>query len=173
MSLNPWAIVIALVVWIASLAAVGYWQNDAGHTAERTAWQKRENQEIVSANLKIIELTDKYRQAEQAHSTALDEIAITYEGKLKNANKKTTSLERAARDGTLRLRDPHATPCPPGGNPLPETAAGAGQRDVAGDGGLSADAAGFLLSLTGRCNAVRDKLTTCQAIVREDRQSMP
>lgn len=169
MSLNLWAIVVALLVWIASLAGVGYWQNDAGHTAERAAWQKRENQEIVSANLKIVELSDKYRQAEQAHATALDTIAVTYEGKLKNANQKTAALERAARDGTLRLRDPHATPCPPGGDSVPEASAGAGQRDGAGDGRLSGVAAEFLLSLTGRCNGVRDKLAACQAIVREDR----
>lgn len=170
MTPNPWVIVVALLVWIASLAGVGYWQNDAGHTAERAAWQKRENQEIVSANRKIIELSDKYRRAEQDHATALDKIAVTYEGKLKNANQKTAALERAARAGTLRLRDPHATPCPSSGDPVPDTAAGTGQRDGADDGGLSTVAAEFLLSLTGRCNAVRDKLTTCQAIVREDRR---
>lgn len=169
MGINPWAIVIALLVWIASLAGVGYWQNGAGHIAERADWQMRENQEIVSANRKIIELGDKYRKAEQDHATALDEVAVTYEGKLKNANQKTADLVRAARDGAFRLRDPNAAASPSCGGDLPEAAAGAGQRDGAGDGGLSTVATEFLLQLTGRCNAVRDKLTTCQAIVIEDR----
>ena len=167
--MNPWAIVGALLVWIATLAGVGYWQNGAGHTAERLVWQERANQELDEANRKIIDLNDKYRSAEQAHTVALDALAVTYEGKLKNANQKTAALVRAAGDGAFRLRDPHAAACPPGGSNLPETAAGAGQRDGAGDGGLSTVATQFLLELTGRCNAVRDKLTTCQAIVIEDR----
>lgn len=167
--MNPWAIVLALLVWIASLASVGYWQNGAGHSAERLVWQERANTELADANRKIVELTDKYRRTEQAHTVALDALAVTYEGKLKNANQKTANLIRAARTGTFRLRDPHAAACPPAGSALPETGARAGQRDGAGDGRLSTDATEFLLNLTGRCNAVRDKLTTCQAIVIEDR----
>lgn len=170
MPINPWAIVGALLLWIATLAGVGYWQNEAGHTAERVIWQGRENKELVDANRRITELNEKYRRREQEHTAALDALSITYEGKLKNANKKTDDLIRAARDGAFRLRDPGAAACQTSGGDLPKTGPGAGQRDGPGDGGLSTVATEFLLRLTGRCNTVRDKLTTCQAIVREDRK---
>lgn len=41
------------VVWAASLGVVGWWQNDAGHVAERDAWMKRENKELRDANAEI------------------------------------------------------------------------------------------------------------------------
>ena len=171
--MNPWAIVAALLLWIASLAGVGYWQNSAGHTAERAAWQKRENQELVSANLRIIELSDKYRAAEKEHAAAMDRVAINREKERENEKLKTEERVRAARAGTLRLRDPGATACQTSGSALPGAGAGTGQRDGPGNGGLSGDAAEFLLKLTGRCNDVRDTLNACQRIVEEDRRKRP
>ena len=42
-TINPWLIVGVILVWLASLAGVGYWQRSDGQTVERSAWEIREN----------------------------------------------------------------------------------------------------------------------------------
>jgi prophage endopeptidase len=166
---NPWILLTLLIVWLASLAGVGYWQNGAGHTAERVTWQARENTELAGANQKIQALEEAYRAQEQQHAEQLNTIAVNYQKELDDANSKTEDLVRRARAGAFRLRDPGARTHATCGNQLPEIAAGAGGRDDTGDRGLSTDAAGFLLGLAGRCNRVSRKLSACQAIIISDR----
>lgn len=169
---NPWIILAVVILWGSSLVAVGYWQNDAGYVAERVVWQARDNQALADANKTLHATEEKYRKAEQAHAAAMAAIDANHAKELKNANAKTDELIRAARAGTFRLRDPNAIACATRGNLAAQAATGTGERDGAGDGGLSADAAEFLLALTGRCNAVRDKLAACQAVVVEDRNEI-
>jgi hypothetical protein len=166
---NPWIIVGVLVAWLASLAAVGYWQNSAGHTGERVTWQAQQVKDLAKYNADILAKDEAYRLEEQQHAADLNTISINYQKELDDANIKNAALASAVRAGTLRLRDPGARRRPAGGDRLPETAARVGRCDASGDGRLSAGAAEFLLGLTGRCNAVRQKLTSCQAIVRSDR----
>jgi hypothetical protein len=66
--MNPYAIIAALIIWAASLAGVGYWQNGVGHVEEGAAWQKKENRELADANAKILQLETDARASEQSHS---------------------------------------------------------------------------------------------------------
>ena len=177
--MNPYAIIALLVVWIASLAGVGYWQNDAGHVAERTTWQTRENTELRDANNKITNLEEGARKAEQDKATALASISTDYERKLSDANKQRADDSAALRAGTLRLRDPSATGLRACGSVTTETAAGTGQRDggAAGElsaapaGVLSVAASGFLLDFSNDADDVARQLASCQRVVTEDRES--
>lgn len=168
--MNPYVIIVLIVAWIASLAGVGYWQNDAGHVAERTTWQTRENIELRTANDKIKTLEEGARKTEQDKAVALAAISTDYERKLSDANKQRASDAAAVRAGTLRLRDPD----PPGlracGGVAPETSAGTGRRDGGAAGDLSAAASGFLLDLANEADDVARQLTACQRVVTEDRR---
>jgi hypothetical protein len=166
---NPWIILAFVVAWIGSLAAVGRWQNDAGHTAERVAWQAKEVAEVTAANAKITQLEDAARVAEQAHVTAVAAISTTYEGKLQNAKAQAAADVAAVRARTIVLHDPGAISACPGGSGSPETAAGAGGRDGAAGRQLSDDAAQFLLGEANRADAIVEQLNACQAVIRADR----
>ena len=167
--MNPWVIVAILVVWIGSLAAVGKWQNTAGHTAERTVWQAKEATELAAANKQILDLETAARAAETAHATALSAISTAYEGKLKNAKDQDTADVAAVRARTIVLRDPGSRSACPAGGAVSSPAASTGGRDGSGLGELSPVASGFLLSKADSADALVSQLTACQAVVQADR----
>ena len=166
---NPWLIVALIVAWLASCAGVGYWQHQDGVTVTTEKYDKRDNIALTAANTKLHDVEEKYRLAEQQHAADVSLISTNYEKELNDANVKTADLIRAARAGALRLYSHQATGVPATRSGVPKIAAGAGGRDAAGDRRFSDIDNEFLLSLTGRCNAVRDKLAACQSIVRADR----
>ena len=168
--MNPYVIIGALVIWIASLVGVGYWQNGAGHVAERTTWQTRENTDLRAANFKIITLEEGSRKAEQQHATALATVSSDYERKLSDANKQRAADAVALRAGTLRLRDPSAAGTHACGGLGIEVGAGAGRRDGGAPGELSATASEFLLELASDADDVVRQLAACQAVVVKDRE---
>lgn len=169
-TLKLWLVVGAMLLWLASLAGVGYWQNEAGHVAERSTWQGRENTELRTANDKIKTLEEDARKAEQAKAAALASIATDYERKLSDANKQRAADVAAVRAGTLRLRDPDPPGIRASGSVAPETAPGPGRGDGGAAGELSAAASGFLLDLANEADDVARQLTTCQRVVTEDRR---
>lgn len=162
-------LIIALV-WIASLVGVGSWQNSDGETVERSAWQGRENKELVDANAAIKALEEKSRKAEQDHAAELGAIATNYEGKLSDATKQRAADLAAIRAGTLRLRDPGASGKCPVGDPMPGIAAGAGVGDGRAAGELSGIASEFLLSEASRADSLAEQLAAAQAVIRADRE---
>lgn len=168
--MNPYVIIGLLVAWGASLFGVGWWQNDAGHVAERTTWQTRENGELRTANATIKALQEQARKDEQTHAAELAAVSTDYERKLSDANKQRAADVAAIRAGTLRLRDPN----PPGlracGGLAAQVGAGAGRRDGPEGGELSEAAAGFLLELASDADDVARQLTACQAVVVKDRE---
>ena len=166
---NPWLIVALIVAWLASLAGVGYWQHQDGVNVTTAKYDKRDNIALTAANTKLHDVEEKYRLAEQQHAVDLNNIAANYEKEKQDANVKTADLIRAARAGALRLYLHQAAGLPAARSGVPRVAAGAGGRDGAGGGRFSARDSEFLLNLTGRCNAVRDKLAACQSVVRSDR----
>ena len=168
--MNPYLIIGLLIVWIASLAGVGYWQNDAGHVAERTTWQTRENDELRTANDKIKKLEEDHRKAEHDHAAAVAAISTDYERKLSDANKQRASDAAAVRAGTLRLRDPNPTGFRACGGIGLQVGTGASGRDGGTSGDLSAAASGFLLELANDADDVARQLAACQAVVVKDRE---
>lgn len=168
--MNPYLIIGLLIAWGASLFGVGYWQNDAGHVAERTTWQTRENTELRDVNAKIKTLEEGNRKAEQEHATALASVSTDYERKLSDANKQRAADVAAVRAGNLRLRDPSATGLRACGSLGVEVGASPGRRDGGTAGELSAEASGFLLDLASDADDVTRQLTACQAVVVKDRE---
>ena len=167
--INPWVLIGAGILWLASLTAVGWWQNAAGHKAERLEWQERESQELQAATAALSALQDKYRGQEQENARRLDEIAKQREKDRTDAANQTARDVAAARSGALRLRLP-ATTCqdPDRGAPT-EAAAGTGERDGAQGPELPREIAADLLSLANDADDVVRQLTACQAVILQDR----
>lgn len=167
--MNPYLIIALLLAWGASLFGVGSWQNKAGHVAERTTWQTRENTELRTANGKIKVLEEGARKAEQDHADALAVISTDYERKLTHANEQRAADVAAVRVGTIRLRDPN----PPGlracGSIAPETGAGTSGRDGRAPGELSEQAAEFLYGFANDADDIVRQLGACQRVVAADR----
>ena len=166
--MNPYFLLAAAVAWALSLAAVGTWQNDAGHTAERSDWQARENVELRTANVKIAELNNKVRADETAHATRLNTVSTEYQKDLKNAKAQREKDIAAARLGTLSLR---FTPAhvDPGGSGGGETASGASGCDGGTTGELPRPLTADLFQLVGDADEVVHQLQACQGVVRSDR----
>lgn len=171
MPLNPYAILALLVAWGLSLAGVGWWQRSDGETVERSAWQSRENAELIAANGKVKTLEEDARKAEQDKAAALSAISTDYERKLSDANKQRAADAAAVRSGSIRLRDPSAPGLHTCGGLATETAAGTSQRDGGTAGELSAESAGFLLDLANEADDVARQLGACQRVVIEDRNA--
>lgn len=168
--INPWVILGIVFVWLASLVAVGHWQHDAGATAEKAAWQQRENEELRAANAAITELQDQARATERHHAEQMSALGQTHQKEIQHVEARRKADAAAARAGTVVLRDPGAAAreatCPCG-----SAAPGAttGQRDGGQTGQLSAAAAEFLLDLANDADAVADQLSACQAVIQADR----
>lgn len=168
--MNPYLLIFGiLIAWLASLAGVGYWQNDAGHTAERVVWQGKSITELEMDNKAVRDTEEKYRAIEQDHAAVQAGISKNYQEQLKNANQKTADLIAAARSGAFRLRDPNAIARPPRGDNLPETSASTGGHDGRASGELSATATEFLLGLAGEADNIARQLAVCQSVIRADR----
>ena len=169
--MNPYVIIAAILLWIASIAGVGYWQNNAGHTAELAKWQKQSNDDLVKYNAMIVAKDEAYRLEEQQHAEDIAALDAKRQQETNDAKIKTDQLVGAARAGSLRLRDPGAQRCPSGRNPAAKTATGAGQHHDAPGANLSATAAEFLLGLTGEADDTVRQLNACQQVVQSDRSA--
>lgn len=168
--MNPYALLVVFVLWAASLAGIGWWQNGEGHAAERVVWQARESVELNLANAKILATEEKYRSSERQHG--IDQAAISgqYQKELNDAKNKTDALIAAAHAGTYRLSYRDTSACSTAVNPVPGVASSAAGSDATSVRGLPADIAENLYALTGRCNDTRDQLTACQKIITLDRR---
>lgn len=167
--MNPYLIIGLLVGWMASIVGVGLWQNDAGHIAERTVWQTRENTELRTANDKIISMQDSARRNEQMHAAALADVSTNYQKELNNANKQRVADLAAVRAGTLRLRIPVTHSIYSIGGSAAEIGAGASGCDGSERAELPNESAEFLLSEANRADQVVMQLTACQNVIIKDR----
>ena len=167
--MNPYLIIGVLIGWLASLAGVGWWQNTAGHTAERTAWQTRENTELRTANATIITLQASARRSEQNHALALAEISSTYQKDLTHATKQRAADVAAVRAGTLRLRVQYPAPANPDHSGVLQAAAGASRCDGPPAADLPAAITGDLLALAADADDLARQLAACQRVITADR----
>lgn len=170
--MNPWALLGLVLFWIVSMAAVGNWQNKAGHVAERTAWQAKENQELAQANAQILKLETDARSAERRQALDQASISTQYQKELDNAKRKTNDLVARLHAGTIRLRDPNYAVVQACGGAAGQAPSGTSGRDGAQGGELSEPASEFLLNLTGDADQVATQLAACQAIIKNDRQEI-
>lgn len=166
---SPTVLLVAGVAWLASLVAVGYWQNDAGHVAERVGWQEKDNKELRLANAKITELNNRERTKERESAERLAAVSDNYQRELKNAKDQRERDVSAARAGTLKLQFNPAS-VSPGGSEAGSTAASAGRCDGAATSELPREITANLFALADDADEVVKQLSACQAVVRSDRK---
>jgi hypothetical protein len=166
--MNPYVVVAVGVAWAGSLVGVGYWQNTAGHTAERVEWQARDNEQLRLANERIVTLQDAARATERLHATRLATVSTTYQKELQNAKAQRERDVAAARAGAIRLQ---YTPDSerPGGSEAGAVTTGTGRCDGSARGELPRETTADLLALVDDADEVVRQLTACQAVVRSDR----
>lgn len=165
---NPWVILGIVLTWIASLVAVGIWQNKTGHTDERVTWQTKENKELAQANAKIVSLTAAARKAESEGQANVAAIGEDLE-KEKRDHAKT----RAARDAALRAGRERVsvavTGCSSGGSAGTATASGSSESP-APRAFLHPEVAANLEQLAGDADDTARDLNACLKITAEDRR---
>jgi Rz lysis protein len=165
MPLNPWVLLGVGVLWVASLVGVGAWQREDGATAERTAWQAKENQELAAANSTIARLNRENRALEAEHAEQIAAIGVAHEADRKALEKQRRDDVARARAGALRLRVPGG--CVPAyRSPAPEASPPASERDAPPASELPAEVAANLLELVDDADTVAIQLGACQSVVR-------
>jgi hypothetical protein len=162
---NPWVLLGIVLAWLASLGAVGYWQNNAGHVAESAAWLQKDNQELAAANKKILDLEEAARKKESDHQAAVAALGLDYAEKLKAAQDQKDADVRAALTGGFKLRVPNSCPQQPRlggtGAPSPAPAGGADPGTSELPRAVTAD----LLALADDADRIVAKLAACQTYI--------
>lgn len=186
------AVGVAGALWFA-VVQFNSWVEDgkqAAAEAERKAVllevAQRDNKQLATAQVRILELEAEKAALERAHDARV--AAIDKEGidGLRKIEAERDAARSVARGYERRLRDPGTRPpgeCRPdgGGGGNGEALARAGVDlgvGTAAGGELSDSAGGFLRSEADRadevvhaCNRSVVKLTACQKIIQEDRKT--
>jgi hypothetical protein len=152
---------ILMLLWLASLAAMGWWQRSDGRTVERTAWEQRENKQLQAANDRIIEFNAKYRNLERQSAVDMARVSADYQKELQHVQAQRDRARADLRAGK-RLLDPGARPAATCGDRPADAGTAAERRDGAAPGELSGEASRFLLDLAAEADAVVVQLTACQ-----------
>ena len=160
---------VAAIVGLVALGAAGFQGYRLGADHVRAEYAARD---IANANeqaAKTREVEERYRAKEQASAQAVAQIANDYEGRLTDAQRKTTIALDAIRSGSVRLRDPFAKPeaC---GSSAAEAVASPGGRDGYSAGQLSGATSEFLVSLASEADRNTLQLAACQAVLASDRR---
>ena len=168
--INPWLILGIAVAWLTSLVAVGDWQNNAGHTSERTQWQARENKELTDANALIqsLQATARSKEAESAQNMAT--VSKNYQEILSSEGVKNEKTINDLRTGIIRLRQPDSTSQSSSGSTTSQTSASSIGCDGQAGSELSNQTAEFLYTEAARADKVVEQLAACQNVVIEDRK---
>lgn len=162
----PVAVVVVLGCLLGwAVIAYGEKQFDRGEQAANAAWQKRDNEELVAANARIIELTAEARQRKLEHAADLAKASATYQENLQHEKASRDRTIADLQSGALRLRIELARRKSTGGGTDPEGNPGAGRCDAEAYGELSPAAAGFLVALTTEADDVVHQLTAAQAVI--------
>lgn len=167
--MNPWIIVGFVVALIVAAGGGYFFGNSVGTTAEREAWEKRENTELQAANAKIHGLEEAARASEQAHAAAVATIGTQHAKEIEDARKQKEHDVADARSGALGLRIPSPCKGSSGGisNPV---AAAPSVRDGAETTELPREIAANLFGLADDADEVVRQLSSCQAVILDYRK---
>lgn len=168
---NPWVILGIVLTWLASLVAVGIWQNKTGHTDERVTWQTKENKELAQAAQQIKTLNEAARATEQQHAEEIKKLGEQH-AKDQAANEAQRRKDvAAARDGALKLRFSGACPVRPDAGRTPEAPASPAGSNDAQTIELPPKITADLYDLVADADAVAIQLAACQSVITSDRRS--
>ena len=168
---NPYVILALLVAWLASTAAVGYWQRHDGAAQVMVACQRTQAAESARATVAIQAAQTAARAREQQYAAGLTTISTTYQEALTHAQTQHTSDLAAIRSGALRLRVqyPAAASVRSGDSSASTTAATSGGRDGSQGTDLPGSVAVDLLALADDADNIARQLAACQAVIVQDR----
>ncbi|WP_048811773.1 lysis protein [Methylobacillus flagellatus] len=157
---------------LAGLHLYGQHQFSLGEAAEKARWVARDNAALRAANAEIAELNTQARVQERQHAEAVATISRQFQEQLHHVKSQKDSVIADLRAGAVRLRipvTPASTSAACSGIPAEAFASAAG-RDGGARAELSAEAAEFLVGLASEADEVVEQLTSCQALLRADRQ---
>lgn len=163
--LNPWVLLGVGLLWLASLVGVGAWQREDGKTAERGAWQAKENKELAAAGVEIDRLNREARANEAEHAEQIAAIGAAHEADREADEKRRRKDVADAHSGALRLRVPGGCESP-GSGAAPETATAAGRGNDAAGSELPREVTANLFELVDDADSITRQLGSCQAVVR-------
>ena len=168
---NPYVILALLVAWLASTAAVGYWQRHDGAAQVMVACQRTQAAESARATVAIQAAQTAARASEQKYDAGLTTISTTYQQELSHAQAQHAADLAAIRNGALRLRVqyPAAAAVRPGDGSASTTAATSGGRDGSQGTDLPGSVAVDLLALADDADNIARQLAACQAVIVQDR----
>jgi hypothetical protein len=158
------ALVAAVLVAGAGLKGYGLGKDHVrAEYAARDLQQANENAAFAQ------KINEGRRVKEQGWAKDLAAVSAHYQGRLTDAEAKTTLALNAIRSGSVRLRDPGAKPetCRGSGSGI---TAPAGRRDGSTTGELSRLASEFLYSEAARADRHTEQLSACQAALLADRK---
>ena len=171
---------IALVLALTGLVAA--WESyttgldkkgyDRGVSETESAYKTRDNKQLQAALAAQEAAEDRAAQAEAKADAAAAVASNNYQKGVQDGQKQTDARIAAVGAGTLRLSDPghQARPSPACGLGIgassPLTAVSG--SDDAAPAGLSAEASGFLLKLTGEADDTARQLALAQARILSD-----
>lgn len=160
---------LMVVLPLAILVGIIYFIYHSGELAERDRNVAAENAKLVQYGELISKLQAKARDDERAHVIKVNNLTTNYEKRNDDAQTKTKSVLRDVAAGTrqLRIATKNSTQAcrdttAKAGTPAPAIAESAAE--------LSNTAAGFLINLTGECDATAEKLNLCIDIAESDRR---
>jgi len=168
--MNPWLLLGVGVLWLASLAAVGWKANEIGHETEKAAWLTRDNEALTAANATIQRLNDEARATEKAHTQRLADIAANNVKETQDAEARTRRAVAGARALVLRQQPACQGAGPsPAGQAAPAPGAGDGQAGCE----LPSATVRDLFQLVGDADRDVLQLAACQAVILSDRKESP
>lgn len=164
-------IYVLVVLWISSLISVGFWQYKEGVKSEKLISKEKQNEELVLANKKIVELQEKAKSIESKNSIALYDISARYEEKLIEGKKLYEKDISDLRNNIIRLRDPGKSFSSADGNGTSEIESSSCKCNGKEGSRLSDEASKFLFGIANEADEIVYQLTACQGVILEDRKN--
>lgn len=157
-------IVYGVTSYLDGVDAKGY---QRGKEETEANYAQRDNEALQEALGRVKQLQEAARAKEQAHGVELARIDRERQQEAANARKQAERDRAAARDGSLKLRDPGRTAGAPDcrGGTGPAPGAPAGERDGKAGTDLSPEASGFLLDLVNEADDVARQLADAQQVI--------
>ncbi len=166
---RAWAFLLSLpwqVYAVAALLALawfyGHWRYNAGQAAVQAEFDAH----VASDKQAIDDAARKARSKEAADAASFAVTAAKFATEKEHAQAEIARLSAGLAAGDIKLRQRFTCP-----SHVPETAAGPGRRDEAGQAGLSNADAEFLVRFAGSADAAAQQLTACQAILTAERSN--
>ena len=163
---DNWKIVILLGLIIGEYFFVGNMKDNEWEAKTL----KKDNVELAQAATRIKTLEEEARAKESNSAKVVNAISAKYEKDKQNVKTKTDKLIADITAGTISLSDPTGKTMYPNGSGSGETGSSTSECNGGTSSKLSRETSVFLLNIAGEADEVTKQLTSCQEIVKKDRE---